>query len=88
MPDDTVSRSGASGQGNGMGKKIGEIRAKIGSDPGIAEVLDHILTGPDDRAYIVCQESGCRKNIKGRCSIHTVRSRRDTAGGRCRDYEV
>lgn len=72
-----------------MEKKAEEVIAKIGSNTEIADLLDATLTAPDDRAYIVCLADDCKKNIRGRCSIHTVRSRRDIpASGRCRDYEV
>jgi len=75
--------------GNGMTEKVEEIIAKIGSNRQIGDILEEILTGPDDRAYIVCLADDCKKNIKGRCSIHTVQGQRDIpAISRCRDYEA
>jgi len=67
-----------------MKKNIGTI---IGRNQELVEILDGILTGPDDRAYIVCTADECRNNEKGRCTIHTVKSRREILNnGRCREY--
>lgn len=70
-----------------MNKKLDKVVASIAGNKEIVDLLDVILSGPDDRAYIVCSAEECRNNVQGRCSIHTVKSRREILGnGRCREY--
>ena len=72
-----------------MDKKMEEISATIGRNREIIDLLDGVLTEPGDRAYIICSAEDCRNNVKGRCSIHTVKSQREIlSNGRCRDYVV
>lgn len=70
-----------------MTKRMEETAATIGQNGDIAEMLDMILTEPDDRAYVVCSAYECRNNVKGRCTIHTVKGRRKIlSNGRCAEY--
>jgi hypothetical protein len=64
-----------------------EIAALIVRNQDIVDILDNVLTGPEDRAYVICSATECRNNVKGRCIIHTVTSRGDILpNGRCPDY--
>ena len=70
-----------------MDKIKKDIGALIGRNQEIVDILDGILTGPDDRAYVMCAADECRHNVKGQCTIHTVKCRREiSSNGRCRDY--
>jgi hypothetical protein len=70
-----------------MNRKLDKVVASIAGNRELVDTLDQILTGPDDRAYIVCLAEECRNNLHGTCSIHTVKSRRELLdNGRCRDY--
>ena len=70
-----------------MDEKMKEVIATIGRHKEIVDLLDGALTEPGDRAYVICSAEECRNNVKGRCSIHTVKSQRVIlSDGRCRDY--
>lgn len=72
-----------------MDKVMKEIGAMIGTNQEIVDILDGVLTGPDDRAYLICSSEECRNSVTGRCTIHTVKSRREIlSNGRCSDYLV
>jgi len=72
-----------------MVRKMEEIAALIGRNQEIIDMLDKVLTSPDDRAYVICSASECRNYVKGRCTIHTVTSRNEILpNGRCPDYVV
>lgn len=71
-----------------MDEKTSEVIATIGRNKQIVDLLAETLVDPDDRAYIVCSAEDCRNYLKGRCTIHTVKNRREIlSNGRCRDYE-
>lgn len=54
-----------------MDLKRGEVGAvPIGND--IVAKLDNILTGPNDRAFVVCSLADCNLNKKGQCTIFTL----------------
>lgn len=58
-----------------MAKKqedLERIAAAAGANPDVVEKLDRLLTGPNDRAYLVCTFMDCTHNLKGECSIYTV----------------
>jgi len=44
----------------------------VGRNADIAEKLDQVLVGPNDRAYVMCSNSDCTLSNKGRCTIFTV----------------
>ena len=72
-----------------MDKKMKKVIATIGRNKEIVDLLDGALTEPGDRAYIICSVEECRNNVKGRCSIHTVKGQRvKLSNGHCRDYVV
>jgi hypothetical protein len=43
-----------------------------GIDDRVVEKLDKILTGPNDRAFVVCSYADCNLNQKGQCTIFTL----------------
>ena len=55
-----------------MDEKLARIAALAGSSDEIADKLDNVLTGPNDRAYLVCSYSDCKLHLNGRCTIYTV----------------
>ena len=55
-----------------MDDKLALVAAEACKNPGVAEMLGQILTGPNDRAYVVCTFMECKLNIKGHCNIYTV----------------
>ncbi len=55
-----------------VGVKLEQLSAAVGKNPEIAEKLDQLLTGPNDRAFLVCEFDNCKFNDKGRCSIYAV----------------
>lgn len=72
-----------------MADRVKEIMVTIGRNKEIVDMLDVTLTSPEDRAYIVCSFDDCRNNVKGQCTIHTVKSTRElSSDGHCRDYAV
>jgi hypothetical protein len=72
-----------------MVRKNEEIAGLLGRNQDVVDMLETLLTGPDDRAYIVCSAVECRNNVQGRCTIHAVKNGRALQGnGRCSDYVV
>jgi hypothetical protein len=55
-----------------MDDKLEQVAAAAGRNPDIVEKLDQSLTGPNDRAYVVCTFLDCKHIIKGQCTIYTV----------------
>jgi hypothetical protein len=52
--------------------KLDQLSAAVSRNSEIAEKLDKILTGPNDRAFLICDLDDCKFNIKGRCNIYAV----------------
>ena len=76
-------------KGESMSGKMEDVAALIGRNQDIVDILDEVLSGPEDRAYIVCEAVACRNNAQGHCTIHTVKSLREILGnGRSRDNVV
>jgi hypothetical protein len=72
-----------------MTKKMEEIAGAIGRDKEVVDKLSQVLTGPRDRAYVVCAAVECKQNVKGVCAIYTVTNPPEReSGGVCKDYEV
>jgi len=72
-----------------MDDKMEQIAAAAGKDPGLADKLERILTGPNDRAFMVCSCRDCTHNVKGECIIYTVMDvPRMKPGAPCDSYEV
>ena len=55
-----------------MDDKRGRFAAATGKNPALADKLDDILTGPNDRAFLVCTCKDCTNNAEGECLIYTV----------------
>jgi hypothetical protein len=55
-----------------MDDKLEQVAAAAGRNPDIVEKLDQSLTGPNDRAYVICTFLECKHSIKGQCTIYTV----------------
>lgn len=71
-----------------MDEKLARIAALAGSSAEIADKLDNVLTGPNDRAYLVCSYSDCKLHLNGRCTIYTVLDvPRMKTGQPCSSYE-
>ena len=71
-----------------MDEKTEQMAALAGTNSDIAEKLDQMLTGPNDRAYVVCSYADCELHLKGRCTIYTVRDvPRMKTGGPCSGYQ-
>ena len=71
-----------------MDEKLARIAALAGSNEEIADRLDKVLTGPNDRAYVVCSYADCELHLNGRCTIYTVRDvPRMKTGGPCSGYQ-
>lgn len=51
---------------------MASIAAATGMDVDVVKKLDSILTGPNDRAFVVCTATDCKKNKKGQCTIFTL----------------
>ena len=72
-----------------MTDKMTLIAAAAGMNSEIVNKLEQVLTGPNDRAYVVCTYSDCKLNIAGRCTIFTVLDvPRMKTGQPCDKYEV
>lgn len=73
-----------------MDSKLTDIAATVGLNPEVAEKLDQILVGPNDRAYLVCSFAECRHSLKGRCTIFTVLDvpRMKRSAQPCEKYEA
>ena len=62
--------------------------AAAGTKPEVAETLDKVLTGPNDRAFVVCTFEGCTHNLKGKCTIYAVQDvPRMKRGAPCDSFE-
>jgi hypothetical protein len=71
-----------------MDEKLAQIAALAGKNDTIAEKLEQMLAGPDDRAYVVCSYDDCKLHLKGRCTIYTVLDvPRMKTGQPCTSYE-
>lgn len=71
-----------------MDEKLARIAALASSSDEIADKLDNVLTGPNDRAYLVCSYSDCKLHLNGRCTIYTVLDvPRMKTGQPCSSYE-
>ena len=55
-----------------MDDKLEQLAVSAGKNQTLADKLDQVLTGPNDRAFLVCIYRECEHNIKGECSIYTV----------------
>ena len=55
-----------------MNNKIEQIASATGKDSALADKLEQILSGPNDRAFLVCTYLDCTHNAKGECTIFTV----------------
>ena len=55
-----------------MSEEKERIAALAARSRDIADKLDQVLAGPNDRAYVVCSYDDCRLHLKGRCTIYTV----------------
>ncbi len=71
-----------------MDEKLARMAALAGSNEEIAEKLDAVLAGPNDRAYLVCGYADCKLHLNGRCTIYTVLDvPRMKSGAPCKSYE-
>jgi len=72
-----------------MNRDMEKVIASLVANREVVDTLDAVLTGPGDRAYIVCSAEECRNNHLGHCTIHAVKSPREIlANGRCKDYDI
>lgn len=55
-----------------MEDELTHVAAMAAKNRDVAEKLEQILAGPNDRAYLVCSFGDCKLNIKGRCTIYAV----------------
>ena len=55
-----------------MSDKLTQVAAMAGRNAEVANKLDQVLVGPNDRAYVVCHTLDCKHNRKGSCTIFTV----------------
>lgn len=55
-----------------MEDELTNIAATAGKNTYVADKLDELLIGPNDRAYVVCTTLDCKLNIKGHCTIYAV----------------
>lgn len=71
-----------------MDEKLARVAALAGKNGEIADKLDELLAGPNDRAYVVCSFEDCKLHLKGRCTIYTVLDvPRMKTGAPCGSYE-
>ena len=74
--------------GGNVSVKLQELSVAIGRNEDIANKLDAILTGPNDRAFVICEFDDCKFNVKGRCNIYAVQDvPRMKTKGPCERYE-
>jgi len=71
-----------------MDDKMTNIAALAGRNADVADKLDQVLVGPNDRAYVVCSTADCRHNTQGRCTIFTVLDVPRMKTRPCEKYEV
>lgn len=71
-----------------MDEKLARMAALAGTNKDVVDKLEQVLSGPNDRAYVVCTYADCKLHSKGRCTIYTVLDvpRMKTAGP-CASYE-
>jgi hypothetical protein len=78
----TLSREGL------MDKDLARVAAAAGIDHKIVDKLEQILSGPNDRAFVVCSYADCNQNQKGQCTIFTVQDvPRMKRGQPCNRYD-
>lgn len=71
-----------------MDEKKARMAALAGTNKDVVDKLDQVLTGPNDRAYVVCSYTDCKLNSQGRCTIYTVLDvPRMKTNGPCASYE-
>jgi len=56
-----------------MSDKLQQAALAAANDPDITEKLDRMLTGENDRAFIICSFTDCVNNTNGRCTIFAVK---------------
>jgi|GEM_PF-2051073 len=72
-----------------MDDRLKYMAATVAMNPDIAEKLDEVLVGPNDRAYVTCSYADCKMSSKGRCTIFTVLDvPRMKTGKPCDRYET
>ena len=72
-----------------MDNKLKHMAVTVGMNPDIAERLDQVLVGPNDRAYVMCTFTDCKLSTQGRCTIFTVLDvPRMKTGTPCDRYEA
>lgn len=79
--------TGLFGGGN-MTTKQERVAAAVGKNHDIVEKLDQLLTGPNDRAFVICDFEECKSNAKGRCTVYTVRDVPRMRTAPCSNYEA
>ncbi|GFO69469.1 hypothetical protein GMLC_30480 [Geomonas limicola] len=52
--------------------KLKYMASSVAQNADIAEKLDKVLVGPNDRAYVMCSYTDCTLSSKGRCTIFTI----------------
>ena len=71
-----------------MDEKLARMAVLAGTNSEVAETLDKVLTGPNDRAYVICSYLDCKLNTNGHCTIYTVLDvPRMKTGKPCNSYE-
>jgi hypothetical protein len=72
-----------------MDDKLKHMAVAVGMNQDIADKLDQVLVGPNDRAYVMCTYQDCKLSSKGRCTIFTVLDvPRMKTGAPCDRYEA
>ncbi|MBJ6727420.1 hypothetical protein [Geomesophilobacter sediminis] len=72
-----------------MDPKMERTAAAVGKNEEIADALDELLKGPNDRAFVVCSFDDCKSNITGRCTVYTIQNvPRMRTTGPCEGYEA
>jgi uncharacterized protein YunC (DUF1805 family) len=72
-----------------MDDKLRHMAVTVGLNQDIADKLDQVLVGPNDRAYVMCTYLDCKLSSKGRCTIFTVLDvPRMKTGTPCDRYEA
>jgi hypothetical protein len=70
-------------------ERLKHMAVSVGMNTDIAEKLDQVLVGPNDRAYLMCSYLDCKLSSKGRCTIFTVLDvPRMKTGAPCDRYEA
>lgn len=72
-----------------MDDKMKHMASTVALNADIAEKLDQVLVGPNDRAYVMCSYTDCKLSNKGRCTIFTILDvPRMKTGHPCDRYEA